>query len=113
MGLGQVGVLNLTAANGGDSDGSGWLSGVGVEHRGTRVSFLASSLWATRNFAQVGQALEPDMRVRERDLLQTGLDMGRAGALSLAFVRQTYRDSPEQETLSLTHTLEHSAGMGI
>ena len=105
LGIGKVGVLSLTAANGGDSGGSGWLSGVGVEHRGTRVSFVASSLWATGNFAQVGQALEPDMRLRQRDLLQAGLDMGRAGTLSLAFVRQTYRDSPEQETLSLTHTL--------
>jgi outer membrane usher protein len=105
LGVGKVGVLSLTAANGGDSGGSGWLSGVGVEHRGTRVSFVASSLWATRNFAQVGQALEPDMRLRQRDLLQAGLEMGRAGTLSVAFVRQTYRDSPEQETLSLTHTL--------
>jgi outer membrane usher protein len=105
LGIGKVGVLNLIAANGGDSGGSGWLSGVGVEHRGTRVSFVASSLWATSNFAQVGQALSPDMRLRQRELIQTGLDMGRAGALSLAFVRQTYRDSPEQETLSLTHTL--------
>lgn len=105
LGIGKVGVLNLIAANGGDFGGSGWLSGVGVEHRGTRVSFIASSVWATGNFAQVGQALEPAMRLRQRDLIQTGLDMGRAGALSLAYVRQTYRASPEQETLSLTHTL--------
>jgi outer membrane usher protein len=105
LGIGRVGVLNLTAANGGDSSGSGWLSGVGVEHRGTRVSFVASTLWASRNFAEVGQALEPDMRLRQRDLAQAGLTLGRAGALALAFVRQTYRDSPAQETLSLTHTL--------
>jgi outer membrane usher protein len=105
FGIGKVGVLNLIAANGGDSGGSGWLSGAGIEHRGTRVSFVASSFWAGSNFAQVGQALSPDMRLRQRDLVQTGLDMGRAGTLSLAFVRQTYRDAPEQETLSLTHTL--------
>jgi outer membrane usher protein len=105
LGVGRLGVLNLTAANGGDSGGSGWLSGVGVEHRGTRVSFVASTLWASRNFAEVGQALEPDMRLRQRDLAQAGLTLGRAGALALAFVRQTYRDSPAQETLSLTHTL--------
>jgi outer membrane usher protein len=105
LGIGKIGVLTLTAANGGDSGGSGWLSGVGIERRGTRVSFVANSFLATSHFAQVGQALEPDLRLRERDLLQTSLDLGRAGALSLAFVRQTYRDSPEQETVSLTHTL--------
>src|ERR1700761_9144107 len=29
FGLGQIGVINFTAANGGDSSGSGWLSGAG------------------------------------------------------------------------------------
>lgn len=105
LAVGKLGVVNVTAANGGDSGGSGWLTGAGFEHRGTRMSFVASSLWATGNFAQVGQAVDPEMRLRQRDLVQASLELGRAGALALAFVRQTYRDSPEQETVSLTHTL--------
>jgi len=104
IGIGKVGVLTLTAANGGDSDGSGWLSGIGVEHRGSRWSFVASDFWAGSNFAQVGQAFDPAQRLRQRTLLQTGLGFGRLGSLSLAYVRQEYRDSPTQQTISLTQS---------
>jgi outer membrane usher protein len=104
-GVGRVGVINFTAANGGDSSGSGWLSGVGIEHRGSNTSFVASSLWATSDFSQVGDPLDPAMRMRQRNLLQTGMGLGRFGSLSLAYVRQTYRDSPTQQTLGLTHSI--------
>src|ERR1700722_15640073 len=103
--LGSVGVINVTAANGGDSSGSGWLSGVGIEHRGTNTSFIASSLWATSEFSQVGEPLDPALRMRQRNLLQTGMGLGRFGSLSLAYVRQTYRDAPTQQTLGLTHSI--------
>jgi outer membrane usher protein len=102
---GSVGVVNVTAANGGDSSGSGWLSGVGIEHRGTNTSFIASSLWATSEFSQVGEPLDPALRMRQRKLLQTGMGLGRFGSLSLAYVRQTYRDAPTQQTLGLTHSI--------
>jgi outer membrane usher protein len=105
FGLGQIGVINFTGANGGDSSGSGWLSGVGFEHRGTNASFLASSLWASSDFSQVGEPVDPAMRMRQRNLLQTGLGLGNFGSLSLAWVRQTYRDSPTQQTLGLTHSI--------
>jgi outer membrane usher protein len=105
FGLGQIGVINVTAANGGDASGSGWLSGAGFEHRGTNTSFVASSLWASTDFSQVGEPLDPAMRMRQRSLLQTGLGLGRFGSLSLAYVRQTYRDSPTQQTLGLTHSI--------
>ncbi len=105
FGLGQIGVINFTAANGGDPSGSGWLSGVGLEHRGTNTSFIASSLWASSDFSQVGEPLDPGMRMRQRSLLQTGFGLGRFGSLSLAYVRQTYRDSPTQQTLGLTHSI--------
>ena len=105
FGVGHVGVVNFTAANGGDSNGSGWLTGVGIEHRGTNTSFIASSLWASSDFTQVGEPLDPAMRMRQRSLLQTGMGLGRFGSLSLAYVRQTYRDSPMQQTLGLTHSI--------
>ena len=105
FGIGHVGILNITAANGGsERGGSGWLTGVGVEHRGANTSFIANTLWASSEFAQVGEALNPTMRMRQRNLLQTGVGMGRFGSLSLAYVRQTYRSSPTQQTLSLTHS---------
>ena len=105
FGIGRIGVINFTAANGGDSSGSGWLRGVGLEHRGTNTSFIANSLWAGSDFSQVGEPLDPAMRMRQRSLLQTGMGLGRFGSLSLAYVRQTYRDSPTQQTLGLTHSI--------
>ena len=105
FGIGRIGVVNFTAASGGDSSGTGFLSGVGIEHRGTNTSFIASSQWASRDFSQVGEPLDPDMRVRQRSLLQTGMGLGRFGSLSLAYVRQTYRDSPTQQTVGLTHSI--------
>jgi outer membrane usher protein len=105
LGIGRVGILNLTLANGGDTGGSGWLSGVGIEHRGSRTSFIANSLWASSDYAQIGESLDPAMRFRQRSLLQTGMGLGRFGNLSLAYVRQAYRSAPMQQTLSLTHSI--------
>ena len=78
---------------------------MGIEHRGTNTSFIASSLWATSEFSQVGEPLDPALRMRQRNLLQTGMGLGRFGSLSLAYVRQTYRDAPTQQTLGLTHSI--------
>jgi outer membrane usher protein len=105
FGVGHLGAVNFTAANGGDASGSGWLSGVGFEHHGTGFSFVASSFWATNDFSQVGESLNPTMRMRQRSLLQTGVSTGRFGSLSLAYVRETYRDSPAQQTLGLTQNI--------
>ncbi|MDP9084385.1 MAG: fimbria/pilus outer membrane usher protein [Pseudomonadota bacterium] len=105
LGIGHAGIINFTAAGGGNGHGSGWLSGVGVERRGSNTSFIANTQWASRDFAQVGQALDPAMRMRQRTLFQTGIGLGRYGSLSLAYVRQTYRESPTQQTVGLTHSV--------
>jgi outer membrane usher protein len=104
-GLGHVGVVNATAALGGNADGSGRLTGIGFEHRGNDVSFVANTLWASDRFAEVGEALLPAQRMRQRSLLQSGVGLGRFGSLAAAVVEEAYRDSPAQQTLSLTHTL--------
>ena len=105
FGLGRIGVINFTAASGGDAHGNGILSGVGFEHRGTNTSFIVDSRWAGNEFSQVGEPSDPALRMRQRTLVQTGTGMGRFGSLSLAYVRQTYRDSPAQQTLSLTDSV--------
>ena len=105
VGVGHLGALNFTAAGGGDANGSGWLGGAGFEHHGSGFSFVANSLWATRDFSQVGEPLDPAMRMRQRSLLQTGVDLGRYGSLSLAYVRETYRESPAQQALGLTQSI--------
>ena len=103
--LGKVGVVNFTAAGGGDSNGNGVLSGVGFEHRGTNTSFIANTQWSSEQFSQVGEPSDPALRLRQRSLLQAGTGLGRFGSLSLAYVRQTYRESPSQQTLSLTDSV--------
>lgn len=106
FGIGKVGVLNFTAANGGSpGGGSGWLSGIGVEHRGSNTSFVANTLWASTDFAQVGEPVDPAMRMHQRSLAQAGTSLGRYGSLSLAYVYETYRASPAQQTVSVTHTI--------
>ena len=103
LAVGHLGILDVTLAGGGDARGSGWLSGVGVEHRGQNTSFVASSSWASADFAQVGGPLDTASRMRRRSLAQVGAGLGSFGSLSLAYVRETYRSSPTQQTLSLTH----------
>jgi len=105
----KLGVIDLTAVEGGDSSGSGWLTGISAEHKGQRFSVVASSVWAGSAFAQVGQAPDPAQRMRERSLMQTGVALGRYGALSLAYVREAYRDSPTQQTIGLTHSVSLGA----
>jgi outer membrane usher protein len=105
VGVGKLAVLDLTEAYGGDPHGSGLLSGLSLQHKGRQYSFVASNYWATSNFAQVGQASDPDQRIRERSVLQTGASFGRLGSLSLAYVRQVYRQAPTQQTMSLTDSM--------
>ncbi len=105
IGVGHIGVVNLTAATGGNGDGSGRLGGVGFEHRGANFGVTANTLWASDEFAQVGEAASPAQRMHERSLLQSGFGMGPAGSLSAAFVLETYRSAPAQKTLSLTHSV--------
>ena len=105
LGVGRFGTLNFTAGAGGDAQGSGALSGLGFEHRGRRMSFVASTLIAAQGFAQVGDSVNSSMRFRQRDVLQLGTSLGAAGSLSLAYVRQSYRAAPALQTLSLTHSV--------
>ncbi len=102
---GTLGVIDLTSVNGGDARGSGWLAGISAEHKGRRFSFVAASSWAGSEFAQVGQAADPAQRMRERSLVQSGVSLAPYGSLSLAYVRETFRDAPTQQTIGLTHSV--------
>jgi outer membrane usher protein len=105
LALSSWGILNLTAAQGGNAQGSGWLTGVGLEHRDARFSFIANTSWASGEFDQVGEPLNPAMRVMRRSLAQAGVALGGYGSLSAASVWQSYRDAPTQQILSLTHSV--------
>jgi outer membrane usher protein len=105
FGIGHVGIVNVTAANGGDANGSGWLTGVGAEHRGSHFNVVANSQWASGGFSQVGAVAVPAQTMRQRTLLQSGASLGRYGSLSVAYVRETFQDAPAEQTLSLNHSV--------
>jgi len=106
IGVAKFATVNATLAyGGGDGSGAGLLSGVGIEHHGLSTNFLASTSWASRGFAQVGEPADPDMRVRQRSILQAGRAMGRRSSVSIAYVWQSYRASPAQQTLGVTDSL--------
>jgi outer membrane usher protein len=105
LGLGKFGVVNATAAAGGDINGSGIYSGLGFEHRGGYFSFVANSSWVEGGFAQVGAPSSFSQRMKQRNLLQSGFALGRLGSLSAAYVGESYRASPTQQTVSLTHSI--------
>jgi outer membrane usher protein len=105
IGVRHLGVLNLTAAEGGNSLGRGWLSGVGFEHRGRIFSVVLNDSYATEHFRQVGDSALASGHFRQRLLFQTGLSLGRAGSVALAFARLTYDSQPSQQTLSLSHSI--------
>lgn len=109
--LGALGVLSLIGASGGDSSGTGWLGGVGFERRGQRLSLLASAYFASDAYRQIGDGELATGRYRQRQVLQSGVNLGRAGSLALAWVRATYDTLPTQQTVSLTHSLQ-LAGRG-
>jgi outer membrane usher protein len=109
VGVGKLGTVNVTAAAGGDARGSGMLSGVGFEHHGRVISLVANTLVASGGYSQVSDALNPSSRFMRRSLMQAGINLGRAGSLSMAYVQQSYRLLPTQRTVSLTHSLRLGA----
>ncbi|MDE2305207.1 MAG: fimbrial biogenesis outer membrane usher protein [Gammaproteobacteria bacterium] len=105
IGVGDWGLVTVNLVDGGDPSGSGWLRGIGFEHRGPRLSLVLDNNWYAANFAQVGQSVDPTFRLRERTVAQGGLVLWRGNAISLAYVRQAYRAQPAQQTVSLTQSI--------
>ena len=102
---GSLGILTLTMAGGGGFGSTGTLTGIGFEHHAERVSFSASTQYASDGFHQVGDNELGVERFRQRTLAQAGIDLHRAGAVSVAYVLETFRGQPQQQTMSLTHSL--------
>jgi len=88
IGVSHLGVINVTAANGGGVNGTGWLTGVGAEHRGTDLSFVANTLWATSGFSQVGEAIEPAQALVIEDT-PAGIEAARRAGMRVLALTQT------------------------
>jgi outer membrane usher protein len=102
---GSIGILTLTGAAGGDGNGSGFLRGIGFEHHGTLFSLSGTVLTATDGFRQIGDSVLSGERFKERVLAQTGVVVPHLGALSLAYVMQSYQSQPQQQTISLSDSV--------
>ena len=107
---GRWGIATLTLASGGDAGGSGWLSGIGFQHQGRGLSFLADFQQASRGFRQVGDTSLAMSPLRQRMLAQVGESFGRGGSLSLAWASETFESSPAQRILSLSYDVAIGAG---
>jgi outer membrane usher protein len=109
LGVGQLGVMTLTAATGGDAQATGQLEGLGFERRGRRFSFVVSGLWADAGYRQIGDADVPGARPRSRLLAQSGIAFGRGSSLALAIARQTYHATPAQQVLTASYGMRLGA----
>jgi outer membrane usher protein len=101
---GSLGILTLTGAAGGAPGTSGWLGGLGFEHHAEVLSLTASELFASEGFRQVGDDTFGE-RFRQQTLGQLGFNLGRAGSVSLAWVRQTFETQPAEKTATLSYYL--------
>lgn len=101
--LDQVGVLNATAAAGGDDAGTGWLAGIGLERNGKHVSVFARSEYASASFAQLGTRATEE-RMRSRVFGGMGFDLAQFGNVQLAYGQQTFWSAPRVQTLGLSYS---------
>ena len=101
--VGNVGILSLTGAAGGDGE-IGWLAGAGFEHNGRRVSVFARTQYTSQAFAQLGTSDQPD-RPKQRTFGGVGVGLGRIGSLQLSYGREAYWSGPVSETVALSHSV--------
>jgi len=101
---GYVGILTAQLAAGGDADGTGFLSGLGVEHSGQRLSVFAQTQYASRSFVQTGMAgllYTP----RQRTFGGLGFNFGAYGSAQVAYGRQSYYDSETVKTVGVNYSI--------
>jgi len=102
--VGDVGILSLTAAAGGDG-ALGFLGGAGFERSGQRVSVFLRTLYASEDFAQLGTDTQDD-RPKLRSFGGFGLDFRRWGNLQVSYGQQTNWTTPSNRTVAVSHAVE-------
>jgi outer membrane usher protein len=102
--FGSIGIGTATVATGGDSDGWGWLAGLGFERNGPRISVYLNGQTASETFRKVGDTAEMN-RMRTRLFGALGVNLLRHGTLTLAAARQDYWNAESLDTLGLSYSL--------
>jgi outer membrane usher protein len=105
---GMAGIVNAQVAAGGDSNGTGFLAGLGIEHNNDRLSAYAQTQYASRAFAQSGMA-NLTYKPRQRTFAGLGFDFGRHGNMQVAYGLQSYYDSGTVQTFGLGYSLSIGA----
>jgi outer membrane usher protein len=105
---GIAGIVNAQLAAGGDSEGAGFLAGLGIEHSGDRFSAFAQTQYASRSFVQSGMA-DLLYKPRQRTFAGMGFDFGRRGSMQVAYGLQSFYDSATVQTLGLSYSLSLGA----
>lgn len=105
---GMAGIVNAQVAAGGDSNGTGFLAGLGIEHNNDRLSAYAQTQYASRAFAQSGMA-NLTYKPRQRTFAGLGFDFGRRGNMQVAYGLQSYYDSGTVQTFGLGYSLSIGA----
>jgi len=100
---GEVGILTLSAAAGGDGS-PGWLGGIGFERNGPFASVFLRTQYRSERFAQLASA-SLRMQPRQLDFGGVALNLGRSGNLQFSYGRQTYWSGPGTQVLGLGHTV--------
>ncbi len=101
---GYVGILTAHLATGGDSDGAGFVTGVGVEHGGERFSAFAQTQYASRSFVQTGMA-GLQTTPRQRTFGGLGFNFGAYGNAQVAYGLQSFYDSETVETVGINYSV--------
>jgi len=101
--VGNLGIVTLTAAAGGDED-IGWLGGLGFERSGELVSVFARTQYASAEFAQLGTSTLRD-RPKQRSFGGVGLNFGHYGHLQFSYGQQSNWSSPRNETAGVSYSV--------
>lgn len=101
---GQLGVITASVATGADSEGSGWLGGLGFERNGQRLTVFARAQYASESFAQLGTD-QLEERPRQQLFTGLGLNFGHYGNLQFAYGQQGFWSATSVETLGLGYAV--------
>ena len=102
--VGNIGIVSLTAAAGGDED-VGFLGGVGFERNASRVSVFVRTAYATESFAQLGtESLEDKPKLRTFGGM--GVDLDRYGSLQLSYGHQSNWTTRSNQTIALSQSVQ-------
>jgi outer membrane usher protein len=99
------GVISATVALGGTDDESGWLGGLGFEHRGERVSLAFNTSYESDGFHRASEAVFDIGRRRFAGVAQAGVGFGRSGSLSFALAHRDYHEGWDEQTATLGYSL--------